>query len=183
MIAVTPRPPAAQIEITPLPEPLSASSLASVATIRPPVAPNGWPAAERAAMDVEPFAVDRAERLVEPEPLAAEDRVLPGLERAQDLGGERLMDLVEVELLQRHPGPREHLRHRVGRRHQQSFALVDVVDGRCLRAREVGQHGDLVRGRPLLAGEQHRRGAVGQRRRVAGRHRPVRAAEHRLELG
>jgi AcrR family transcriptional regulator len=44
-IAVTPWPPAAQIEITPRPEPFSSSSLASVATIRPPVAANGCPAA------------------------------------------------------------------------------------------------------------------------------------------
>ena len=40
-IAVTPWPPAAQIEITPRPEPFSSSSLARLATIRPPVAANG----------------------------------------------------------------------------------------------------------------------------------------------
>ncbi len=44
-MAVTPWPPAAHTEITPVPEPFSASSAASVATIRPPVAANGWPAA------------------------------------------------------------------------------------------------------------------------------------------
>src|SRR5438445_9383014 len=40
-MATSPWPPAAQIEISPRPEPFSASSLASVATIRPPVAANG----------------------------------------------------------------------------------------------------------------------------------------------
>src|SRR5690554_3277687 len=40
-IAVMPWPPAAQIEIRPLPLPFSSRSLASVATIRPPVAANG----------------------------------------------------------------------------------------------------------------------------------------------
>src|SRR5690606_39546853 len=45
-IAVTACPPAAHTEISPrLPGPRAASSLASVATIRPPVAANGCPAA------------------------------------------------------------------------------------------------------------------------------------------
>ncbi len=42
---MTPRPPAAQTEISPREGPSrSESSLASAATMRPPVAPNGWPA-------------------------------------------------------------------------------------------------------------------------------------------
>lgn len=40
-IAVTPMPPAVQIEIRPRPEPFSSSSFASVATMRAPVAANG----------------------------------------------------------------------------------------------------------------------------------------------
>src|SRR5947209_14323304 len=44
-MATTPWPPAAQIEISPRPEPFSARSLASVATIRPPVAAKGCPTA------------------------------------------------------------------------------------------------------------------------------------------
>jgi hypothetical protein len=40
-IATTPCPPAAQIETSARPEPRSASSLATVARIRPPVAANG----------------------------------------------------------------------------------------------------------------------------------------------
>src|SRR5262245_53053702 len=58
---------------------------------------------DRAAAHVEPRAVDRAERLREPEPLAAELRRLPGLQRAQHLRSERLVDLVEVEVLEPYP--------------------------------------------------------------------------------
>src|SRR6185369_12770382 len=49
-IAVTPIPPAAQIEMRPRPEPRSASCLASVATMHAPVAAKGWPMAT-----LEPF--------------------------------------------------------------------------------------------------------------------------------
>src|SRR5205085_3477299 len=59
-IAATPWPPAAQIEINPRPEPFSASSFASGATVRPPVAPNGWPAASE-----EPFTFSLS-RSIEP---------------------------------------------------------------------------------------------------------------------
>src|SRR3954471_17356983 len=45
-IATMPWPPAAQMEIRPrLPGPASCSCLAREATMRPPVAANGWPAA------------------------------------------------------------------------------------------------------------------------------------------
>src|SRR5436853_2216139 len=59
-IATTPWPPAAQIEISPRPEPFSARSLASVATIRPPVAANGCPTASD-----EPVTFSR-DRSIEP---------------------------------------------------------------------------------------------------------------------
>src|SRR6185437_16184336 len=55
---------------------------------------------ERAAVRVQLVAVDAPEWCVEAELLLAVDRVLPGLERAQDLGRERLVNLVEVEVLQ-----------------------------------------------------------------------------------
>ena len=104
-IAVTPWPPAAQIEITPRPLPFSASSLARRGD--DPAAGGGERVArrQRGAVDVELGPVDRAERRVEAEPLLAEDRVLPRLQGGQHLRGERLVDLVEVEVLQR-SGPR-----------------------------------------------------------------------------
>src|SRR5690606_23664107 len=54
---------------------------------------------ERAAVHVQLLAVDRAQRLLQPQALLAEDRVLPGLQRAEHLRREGFMDLVEVEVL------------------------------------------------------------------------------------
>src|SRR5688572_31517432 len=54
----------------------------------------------------------------------------------RSLRGERLVDLVEVELLQLDPRALEHPRHRVGRCHQQPLSAVNEV-GRC--GLEVGQ--------------------------------------------
>jgi hypothetical protein len=56
---------------------------------------------------------------------------------------------------------------------------VHVVDRRGLDVREPRERRQAALGRPLLAREQHGRRAVGQRRRVAGRHG---VAEHRLQL-
>jgi hypothetical protein len=132
---------------------------------------------ERAAVDVEPLAVDRAERVLESEPVAAEGGVLPGAQRAEHLRREGLVDLVEVEVSQGESEPVEHSRHRVGGRHQEALALVHVVDGRGLSIDEVGEDRQVALLRPLLAGEQDRRGAVAERGRVGRGHRPLRAAE------
>src|ERR1700761_3118355 len=71
----------------------------------PPAGGPEWVAGtERATVDVELGAIDRPERLVASELLRAERRVLPCLEGAEDLSGERLVDLVGVEVLQREPG-------------------------------------------------------------------------------
>ena len=51
----------------------------------------------------------RAERRVPAELRLAVVRILPGLQRAQHLRGERFVDLVEVEVLQLQPGALEHL--------------------------------------------------------------------------
>src|SRR6202789_3888974 len=51
---------------------------------------------ERAAVDVQLRAVDRAERFVPSQLLLAEAGVFPGLQRAADLGGEGVVDLVVV---------------------------------------------------------------------------------------
>ena len=95
------------------------------------------------------------------------------------------MDLVEVEVAQRQPGAGEQPRHRVRGRHQQAIAAVHEVDRRGLGVHKVRQDGQPALLGPLLGGEQHHRGAVGQRRGVARRHRRVGVAQavHRLELG
>ncbi len=178
-IATTPWPPAAQIEIRPRPPPASCSCLASRGDDPPAGCGERVAGRERAAVDVELGAVDRAERGVEAEPLLAEDRVLPGLQRAQHLGGERLVDLVEVEVAEPEAVALEHPRHRVGGGHQQALLLGHEVDRGGLRVDEVGERLEPVRLGPLLAAEQHRGGAVGERRRVRRGHRPLGAAEDR----
>src|SRR5205823_449577 len=52
------------------------------------------------ALGIELRAVDRAERRVAAEAIAAVVVRLPALERAEDLGGEGFMDLVDVEILE-----------------------------------------------------------------------------------
>jgi hypothetical protein len=73
-IAVTPMPPAVQTEIRPRFAPAAFRRAASRAapTMRVPVAANGWPYRDAAALDVELRAVDGAQRLVAAEALAAE---------------------------------------------------------------------------------------------------------------
>src|SRR5439155_168566 len=82
-----------------------------------------------------------------------------------------LVDLVDVEVLQPDAGALEHLRHRVGRRHQQAFGRAGeagIVDRGRRGVREVRLDRDAARARPLLRAEQHARRAVGERRAVAG---------------
>ena len=100
-MATTPWPPAAQMEIRPA---LAGARL--VQHLRQlghdPAAGRGErvPGRQRRAVDVELRAVDRAQRGVEPELALAERRVLPRLQRREHGRGERLVDLVEVEVLQ-----------------------------------------------------------------------------------
>ena len=108
-------------------------------TIRPPVAANGWPAASDEPLTLSFDAVDRAEGFVEAEALLAEDRVLPGLRASPAPGGEGLVDLVEVEVLEGGPLARQHPRHGIGRSHQQAFATVHVVDGGSLGCAQEGE--------------------------------------------
>ncbi|COV83632.1 Uncharacterised protein [Mycobacterium tuberculosis] len=83
------------------------------------------------------------------------------------------MDFVEVEVLQAQPVTGQQPGYRVGRRHQQAVVAVDIVDRGGLGIHEIGQRSQRVCLRPLFAGQQCHRGAVGQRSRIAGRHRRV----------
>src|SRR5690606_4124727 len=135
-----------------------------------------------AAHHVEPGAIDAAQRRLQAQLVPAELRILPGLERAQHLRREGLVDLVEIEVLQRQVVALEQLRHRPAGRHQQALA-VHEVHRRHLRIHEVGLHFQAMRRRPFLAGQQRRRGAVGERGGIAGRQRALagRAVEGGLE--
>ena len=64
------------------------------------------------------------------------------------------MNLVKVEILEGEPLALEQPGHRVDRRHQQSLAAVDVIDGGRLRVHQVREDGELSRSCPLVAAEQ-----------------------------
>ncbi|MNT46099.1 hypothetical protein D3C72_1827240 [compost metagenome] len=92
------------------------------------------------------------------------------------------MDLVVVEVLQAQVVARQQARHGIDRRHQQAFLAADEVHRRRLAVLEVGEDRQPTRLGPVLAGQQHHRGAVGQRCGVGGREGAARAAfEHRFQ--
>src|SRR5688572_1702200 len=111
------------------------------------------PDGEAAAVDVEFRAIDRPERSVEAELVTGELGRLPRLERAQDLRGEGLVDLVEIEVREREPRISEHPWDAVSGRHEEPLA-VDEIDGRHLAVGEPRLHRQTASTRPLLAGEQ-----------------------------
>ena len=171
----------AQMEISPRePGPFSCSSFAREATIRPPVAAKGArrrgrPATLSRLRSSAPIGADSPSR-------SAELRVLPGRERREDRRGEGLVDLDEVEVLQRHPLALEQSRQGVGRGHQQALVARDVVHRGRLGIHDVGQHREAPLGGPLVGAQQDHRGAVGQGRAVPRSHGGVLApAEHRPE--
>ena len=86
--------------------------------MRAPVAANGWPTASDEPLTFHFGAVDGAQWRVPAEMCFAIVRVLPGAQGRQHLRGKRLMDFVEVEVLQRQAGAIEHLRDSDGWRHQ-----------------------------------------------------------------
>ncbi len=185
-IATTPWPPAAQMEMSARPEPLSSSSLAALATMRAPVAANGWAAASDDPLTLsfdrstEPSGASR------PSFSLQNAGSLPSGQRREHLTGKGLVDLVEVEVLQRQAVALQHARDGVCRRHEQALGATDVVDGGNFVVDEVRLHLPAALLGFLLGRQQHRRCTVGQRRRVAGRHRGFVAealAEDRLELG
>ena len=163
-------PPAVQIEISPRPAPRCCNCLASVPTMRVPVAANGWPSAT-----LPPRGLSLARSIAPSARAALERRAaivvgLPCRERAQNLRGEGFVNLVDVEVLQRDAGAIEHRRHGVGRRHQQALRrTVDAgeIDRRDRPVRQIRLHREPARLGPRVGREQHAGRAVGQRRAVA----------------
>ena len=185
-IATTPWPPAAQMEISARPEPRLVQQLRGVGHDAGAGGGERVGGGKGRALDVQLRPIDGAERRVEAELLLAERRVFPGGQRREHLAGEGLVDLVEVEVLQRQAIALQHARHGVGRCHQQAFGAADVVDGGDFVVDEVRLHLPAALLCFVLGRQQHGRRAIGQRRRVAGRHRGLVAealAEDRLELG
>ena len=100
MIAVTPWPPAAQIEIRPRPEPFSASIFAREATIRPPVRRERVTCSQGRSVDIELASVDRSQCAVEAEAFLAVLVRLEGLQGCENHRSEGFVDLVVIEVLQ-----------------------------------------------------------------------------------
>ncbi|MOA37627.1 hypothetical protein D3C78_1592370 [compost metagenome] len=73
------------------------------------------------------------------------------------------MDFVEIKVLQAEAVLLQQARNGIRRRHQQPFALVDKVHRRDFAGVEPGQYRQIVGRRPRLAGQQHHRGAIGER--------------------
>ena len=90
------------------------------------------------------------------------------------------MDLHQAQILPGDPGPIEGLGHRVGRSHEELPAGIHRGHG---VAPDRGEGTVAQRPRLVLRHQQHRRGAIGERRGVARGHRAVAAVEHRLQLG
>ena len=163
-IAVTPMPPAVQAEAMPrLAWASRASVLASPARMRPPVAAKGWPIATLPPLTLSLEFVDGAQRGRQSQAVAAVVGRFPGLEQAQRHGGEGLVNLVVVKLLQRQPRVLEDRGHRIGRGHQQAFLASRKVHCPGLAGAQIGLDRKLALARPLLRGQQQRRGPVRQR--------------------
>ena len=133
------------------------------------------------APGIELGAVDRPERGIAAEAIAAVVLRIPGLERAEDLGGESFVDLVEVEVLEREPRAIKHARHRVRRRHQHALlrpAHPDEIDRRGFGVGEIRKRLEVAALRPAFGSEQNACGTIRERRAVA---RGERAGGGRIE--
>ena len=106
-----------------------------------------------------------------PDPVLLEDD-----EGRQDLRGERLVHLEEIDVVQSQPGATERDRDRVRGRDEQ---LIGRIDRRVRVAPDRGERLPPEGPRARLAREDDGRGAVGQRTRVAGGDRPMLAIEDR----
>ena len=113
------------------------------------------PVGQARALPVELGAIDRSHRRIAAKHRPAVVRVLPRPERAEHLRRERLVDFVEIEVLQCQAGAGQHAADRNGRRHQKAVAMREIV-GRHLPVGQVGENGQVVHARPFLARQQHR---------------------------
>ncbi|GCC49484.1 hypothetical protein chiPu_0033851, partial [Chiloscyllium punctatum] len=134
--------------------------------------------ADRAAVDVQPGAVDLARRAVKSQNLAAEFVVSPCCEAAQHLGGEGLVQLPGLDVLQGHPVA---LQKRTRRQHR-AEAHDRGIERRPLAVEDDGLRRQAVLGHRLLRRQDHPGCAVGDLRGIAGGDLAPGALEHRLQL-
>jgi hypothetical protein len=101
----------AQIEtIARLPVPIAASSFTACDRIRAPGGAEGMPDRDAAAVRVEPFPWELAEAAVDPRLVAQEGFVLDRRHVAQNLRGEGLVDLPQIDRIEREAVAREQAR-------------------------------------------------------------------------
>ncbi|MBI2705291.1 MAG: SDR family oxidoreductase [Actinobacteria bacterium] len=100
------------------------------------------------------------------------------LRRRDDLSGERLVDLDEVDVVDGHPGAGQGLLGRLDRAEPHDLG----VERRHTACNNAGQRLETERSSLRVTHHDNRGGAVVQRAGVAGSDRPV-GAEHRLQLG
>src|SRR5882757_6075012 len=137
-----------------------------------------------ASLHVEFGPIDGTERTRQSQLIAAENRIGPGLEGAEHLSGESLVDLVEIEVLQRKLRVAQHPGYGIGRRHEQALLLVDVIHGGHGAVTQISQHRQVALARPDLRREQYRRRTIRHGGRIARSQGPgSRGIEYRLELG
>ena len=129
--------------------------------MRAPLAPMGWPSA-----------------IAPPLTLTFDQSKPSSRPSASDLRRERLVDLDQVERLDRHLDLGEQLLDALDRGEEEPLR-------RDLRLGVADDPGERLQAEPLhgaLAGDDRRRGAVGDARRVAGRDRAVGHARRRIGL-
>ena len=164
--------PAAQMLAMPNRALRRAISQAKVVTMRPPVADHGCPDGDGAAGYVDAAPVHGAGRSRPP-------ALFPGHDVGQDLGGEGLVNLDQVDLSEAQAASLEKARHDDAGGHQQSLTRIN---GAVPHGADEGKRFAAFRRRAVLAYQQHGRSAIGDRRGVTGRDRAARV-EGGLQVG
>ena len=161
MIMAMPWPPPTHMVSRPICLSCQRSELMSVVVIRAPVMPNGWPTAIAPPLT---FSLSH----VDAEVGRARD----------DLRGERLVDLDQVDVVDGHAGPGQCLPGRLDRPVPHDLGGQGGESG----GDDPGQRRDAELAGPGVGHDDQRGGAVVERAAVAGGDRAV-GAEDRLEPG
>ena len=156
-----PWPPPTHIDSRPKVLPVSSSAFSSVVMMRAPVWPKGWPRAMAPPLHVQ---------------LVVADAELLG--RGDDLGGEGLVDLHQVDVVDGHAGPTQHLADGVDRTEAHDLG-IETGDA---AGHDAGQRGDAELAGLGVAHHDDGGGAVVERAGVAGGDGPT-LPEHRVEGG
>src|SRR5580704_2489551 len=135
--------------------------------------------ADGAAVDIKNIARDAAGRCIEPERVAAELGILPSGETAQNLRGERFVQLPQFDVAE---GEAVTLEQR-GRAIDRTESHHRWIERRPFAVNDNGFRRELVGLDRFLRGENDPGGAVGDLRTVSRRHLAPRPLEGGVELG